>query len=85
MNHQNLEERVEQLETRNRSVDAEKAWETSLLRRSCIAILTYLFIVGYLYLIDVNRPWINAIVPVLGFVLSTLSLSLVKKLWLGSR
>ena len=46
-----------------------------------IMILTYLVIGIYLMIIKVDKPWINAIVPVLGFGLSTLTVSAVKKIW----
>lgn len=85
MKYIDLEKRVAQLEARNKKVEAEKAWEKSFARRGSIALLTYAVIVAYLYAIDVSKPWINAMVPVLGFVFSTLSLSLVKKQWLNRK
>jgi hypothetical protein len=73
--------RLEQLEARNKRVEADKAWETSLVRRLGIMILTYLVVVCYLRFVVHIDPWINALVPVIGFFLSTLTLSLLKKYW----
>ena len=48
-------------------------------------VLTYAVIVVYLrYVVHVN-PWINALVPVLGFFLSTLTVSFLKRIWLARR
>ena len=77
-----LEKRVEQIEERNKKVEADKAWETSWTRRFLIALFTYLAIGLYLWAIEVSRPWINAIVPTAGFLLSTLTMPFFKKQWL---
>jgi len=76
-----LEKRIVKIELRNQSVEADKAWETSYVRKFLIMFLTYLVIGAYLIIIKVDKPWINAIVPVLGFALSTLTVSAVKKIW----
>lgn len=81
-----LIKRIESLETRNTRVEAEKAWETSWVRKAGIMVLTYLVIVSYLHFVVRNEsPFIHAIVPVLGFFLSTLTLSILKKYWLSKR
>ena len=67
---------------RNKKVEADKAWETSKARRGIIAVLSYLLIVVVLLLIGAPYPWITAIVPVIGFLLSTLTLSICKQWWL---
>lgn len=76
-----LEKRVEKLEARNKRVELDKAWEISWTRRVIILVLTYIVLGLYLWVIGVNKPWLNAIVPSVGFVLSTASLSWFKKLW----
>lgn len=76
-----LEKRIAALEARNRRVEADKAWETSLVRRVAIAGLTYFVVVAYLYFVIKTDPWLNALIPVGGFLLSTLTLGLIKKLW----
>jgi hypothetical protein len=80
-----LEERVEKLEVRNLRVEADKAWETSWTRRLAIMLLTYIVVVCYLHFVVHIDPWINALVPVIGFFLSTLTVSLLKKSWLMRR
>ena len=67
---------------RNKRVEKDKAWETSFTRRLIIAILTYLVIVLFLYMIKASHVWLTALVPTIAFVLSTLSLPIFKKLWL---
>lgn len=77
----NLEERVAKIEARNKKVEADKAWETSWTRKGLIALFTYLAISLYMKFVLGIDPWINAIVPTVGFLLSTLTLSWFKELW----
>ena len=77
-----IEKRIEEIEKRNKRVELDKAWETSFVRRACIAVLTYLIVVLYSYLISKNNNiFLSSLVPVIGFLLSTLSLRLVRKIW----
>lgn len=85
-----MEERIEEIERqiaalkkRNQRVEKDKAWETSWVRRFFIALFTYLPIALYMSVIGVRDPWLNAIVPTLGFLISTLSLPWIKKIVIG--
>ena len=80
-----LEKRIEAIELRNSKVEADKAWETSWTRKISIAILTYLVVVSYLHFVIGIEPWLNALVPVVGFLLSTLTISYLKRLWIENR
>lgn len=84
-NAKNLERRIEQLEARNKRVEADKAWETSWIRRLLVMLLTYLVVIAYLHFVVHINPWINGFVPVIGFFLSTLTVSIAKKYWLSKR
>lgn len=76
-----LEERIKRIEKRNKDVELNKAWETSLTRKVLIIIFTYITIGLYLkYIVGID-PWINAIVPATGFLLSTLTLRWFKRMW----
>ena len=83
MDKTDIVQRIEQLERRNKRVEADKAWETSWIRKISIMILTYLVVVMYLVFVVGVEPWINAIVPVLGFFLSTLTLGMLKRLFIS--
>lgn len=86
MNQRNsLLVRVEALEQRNKRVELEKAWETSWLRRAAIMALTYLVVACYLRFVVHIDPWINALVPVIGFFLSTLTVSALKHYWIKNQ
>lgn len=80
-----IETRLQAIEKRNQKVEEDKAWETSWSRRVTIMTITYLVVVAYLYFVVKIEPWINALVPVIGFLLSTLTMTLVKKRWLRNR
>lgn len=78
----NIEEEIKNIQNRNRRVEIDKKWETSLTRRLCIMILTYIIIVIYSYLIrNNNNIFLSSIVPVIGYLLLTLSLKLIRKIW----
>lgn len=78
-----IEEEIDSIKERNRSVEADKAWETSWSRRIVITVLTYIFLGAYLWSIQVPRPWMNAVVPAVAFILATAVLPPLKKLWLA--
>ncbi len=76
-----LQERIEKIEKRNKIVEIDKAWETSYTRKIILIIFTYLSIGFYMKAINILNPWLNAIIPSLGFLLSTLTLPFLKKTW----
>ena len=80
-----LEKRIETIESRNRRVELDKKWETSWTRRGFLLLFTYLSVGLYLQAIKIDDAWRNAIVPSLGFLLSTLTLPFFKKMWLASK
>lgn len=67
---------------RNARVEADKAWETSKTRRGSIAGITYLIAGLYMSALGASLPWLNAFIPVGGYLLSTLSLPIIKRNWL---
>ena len=79
-----LEREIREIKKRNKRVEADKSWETSYTRRFVVMMFTYLAIGIYLYIINVPQPWLNAIVPTVAFMLSTLTLPFFKKMWLKS-
>ena len=80
-----LEERVSSIEKRNKKVEGDKAWETSIIRRVLIICLTYLFAVLYLKIADTTNPFLGAVVPCAGFFLSTWTLKIIKNIWIKKR
>jgi hypothetical protein len=80
-----LAARVAALEQRNHRVETEKAWETSTTRRVMLALLTFIALAAYFWAIGVERPLINAVVPTVGFMLSTLTMPIARRAWLARR
>ncbi len=80
-----LEEEIQLIKKRNTSVELDKQWETSWTRRGLIALFTYLAISLYMLAINIDRPFLNAIVPTVGFMLSTLTLPWFKKMWIKNK
>lgn len=77
-----LEERIRAIESRNGRVEAEKRWEVSGTRRAAITVATYFIMVLAFSALGAESPLANATIPTLGFVLSNLSLPLVKRRWI---
>lgn len=76
-----LEQRVAAIEARNERVELDKAWETSWTRRISITTLTYTVVSVYLLAIGDEQPFVHALVPAAGFLLSTLAMRQIRSLW----
>ena len=78
----NVEEEIKKINQRNRRVEKDKEWETSIVRKICIMILTYIVVIIYSYVIKkYDNIFLSSLVPVIGFLLSTLSLSFIRRIW----
>ena len=80
-----LENKIKKIEERNKRVELDKAWETSNIRKILIITLTYIFAVLYLTIADTTNPYFGAVVPCVGFYLSTQTINIIKKIWLNKR
>jgi hypothetical protein len=80
-----IEAEIDKIKARNASVESDKAWENSSVRKTMIALITYIFVSLYMIFLGVNKPWLNAIVPTGGYVLSTMTITFAKKYWLRRR
>ncbi len=79
---EDLKNEIASIKERNKKVEIDKAWEVSWTRRALLILFTYLAIGVYLRAIQVGRPWLNAIVPAVAFLLSTLTMPFFKKVWI---
>ena len=76
-----LEKEILAIKARNKKVEMDKAWEIIWTRKILLMTFTYLGIGFYLRAININKPWLNAIVPSVSFLLSTFTLPFFKKIW----
>jgi len=76
-----IKKEINLIKERNKKVEADKAWETSVFRVVCVLVMTYIITAIVFYFIGVNNFLPNALIPTLGFYLSTQSLPFVKKFW----
>ena len=82
MELKDLEKEIENIKTRNKKVELDKKWETSLTRKICICILTYIVVIVYSYIVrNYSNILLSLLVNVIGFALSTLSLKYIRKIW----
>ena len=82
MELKDLEKTIEDILERNKRVELDKKWETSTTRKICIAILTYIVVIIYSTIISkTSNVFFSSLVPVMGFLLSTLSLKAIRKIW----
>ncbi|PIN90958.1 hypothetical protein COU60_01290 [Candidatus Pacearchaeota archaeon CG10_big_fil_rev_8_21_14_0_10_34_76] len=79
-----FQKQINDLKIRNKRVEADKAWETSRSRKISIILLTYIVIVITFYILNLPKPFLNAIIPSLAFFLSTLSIPILKKWWINN-
>ena len=80
-----IEERLNKIEDRNKRVELDKAWEKSFTRILSICIITYLAAFLVLYSIGASESYLSALIPVLGFILSTQSIPFIKKYWVKNK
>ena len=80
-NNMNIEQEILDIKQRNIKVETDKAWERSWTRRLSIAVSTYIVAEAWLLIIKEPNSWLKAIVPVAGYILSTLSLPQIKSWW----
>lgn len=78
----NVEQELEKITERNKRVEADKAWEGSWTRRVFIMLITYVIALAWLIIINELSAPLKAVVPVAGYILSTLTLPSVKNWWI---
>ncbi|MFI3241655.1 MAG: hypothetical protein R3Y43_03725 [Alphaproteobacteria bacterium] len=79
----NIEQEIEKIKQRNTKVEADKAWEVSRIRKLIVAFLTYFVMICVMFSLGLDSPFIGAIIPTLGFLLSTVGADLIKKIWVN--
>jgi len=79
-----IEKQLELIKKRNTRVEADKAWEVSVVRICSICAITYLVAAALLRVIGAEHFWLGAMVPPVGFFLSTQSLPAIKQWWIKS-
>ena len=77
-----IEKEIEAIKQRNIRVEADKAWERSPMRISLIMVITYILALFVLFVIKVPQFWLAALIPTLGYFLSTQSVPVVKRWWI---
>ena len=80
-----IERELEEIRNRNLRVTEDKAWELSIARRAIVLLITYACACLLLWLMGNDSYWLNALIPSLGYLLSTLSLPWAKSHWQNSR
>jgi len=80
-----VEERLNKIEERNKRVELDKSWETSLIRILSVSIITYIVAFFVLFSMGVSKSYLSALIPVIGFILSTQSIPIIKKYWIKNK
>jgi len=78
-----LEKEIQLLKERNSRVEADKSWETSKFRIFTITIVTYLVALVVLRTMNSKNILVSALIPAVGYLLSTQSLPFIKKWWIA--
>lgn len=77
-----LEKEILMIKERNAVVEKQKKRETSFIRKLHIVVFTYWFMTLLFYLLWDTKFYIQSIIPTVWFVLSTLSLDILKKYYM---
>jgi hypothetical protein len=77
-----LAEEVKAIKERNRRVEADKAWERSAFRIFSITVITYIIASVVMYTIGISNYLLSALIPTIGYFLSTQSLPIIKRWWI---
>lgn len=80
-----LKAEIESIKARNKRVEADKAWETSSSRVIFIAVSVYILAVLLMIITGTINPFLNALIPSVGYLLSTLTYGILKNWWLKRR
>ena len=80
-----IETEIQNLKDRNKRVELDKTWEVSWTRRIFISVITYLVATLWLHMIREQAVWLKAVVPMAGYILSTLTIPQLKKLWMSTK
>lgn len=76
-----ISQEIELIKNRNQRVEKDKQWETSVFRKIVVSVLTYFVVVSFFLIAKLPNPFINAVVPSVAFMVSTLSLPIFRKIW----
>jgi hypothetical protein len=77
-----IEQYITDIKNRNERVEKDKAWEVSKTRRFAISLITYLIAAYYMRALAVDEYYFHAFVPTGGYLLSTLALPTIKRIWM---
>ncbi len=78
-----IRKEIDLIKERNKRVEADKAWETSSVRVVSVLVMTYIITAVVFYFIGVKNFMLNALIPTVGFYLSTQSLPFIKRVWIN--
>lgn len=85
MEIKDIENEIIQIKERNKKVELDKAWETSTVRTVVLTITTYILASLLLIVIKNQNPFVNALIPTLGYFLSFQTLPFIKKWWIKNK
>ena len=78
-----VDSRIDEINTRNKKVEGDKAWETSKIRIASIVVLIYIVTALTMEFLHFNQPFAAAFIPSLGYFLSTLTLGVIRRRFVG--
>ena len=78
-----LEKEVNLIKERNERVELDKAWETSAFRVVSVLVMTYIITAVVFYFIGVKNYLLSALIPTIGYYVSTQSLPFIKRWWVN--
>lgn len=80
-----LKEEVENIKSRNKRVEGDKAWETSKTRTAFISAITFCLVYAFMVFGNTNSPFLNSLIAVAAYWISTETYGALKSWWLRKR
>ena len=81
----NLDTDIREILERNKRVEMDKAWEISLTRRAFISLFTYATTAALFWVNGLSNPLLQALIPAVAYLISTLSLPWMKRCWMKEK
>lgn len=76
-----LEETVERIRLSGKYSNLQKNWENSRIRVITVAVSMYVLTLTFMLILQVQNPIVSALLPTVGYMLSTNSIPLVRRIW----
>ncbi len=77
-----LKKELDTLHDDIRTLKIQQDWNTSVLKHGLVIFMNYLIMLILMYILNIESPFISALLPTLGYAITSISLNSIKKYWI---